>query len=218
LKRINLKRLIPVSALFIVVILGLFHFVYVPWQLTWGATDEEVSRCMVGDDIVDNPSFDATRAVMISAAPEQIWPWLMQIGFKKAGFYSYDFLDNDGIPSSEEIIPEYQVLQPGDSIPMSENSFARVEVLEPNRHMLLIFLSDAGATWAWGLYPTDSHHTRLVTRLRIKTNGFISNLFLDAFEIIMMRKCLLGIKLRAESLEDRSVVEIELCQPRFSKY
>jgi hypothetical protein len=57
----------------------------------------------------------------------------------------------------------------------------------------------SGATWAWGLYPQDETHTRLVTRLRAGASGVRSRLFLDLGEIIMMRKCMLGIKRRAET-------------------
>jgi len=195
----KIKKLLGTLAIFIVVLCCLFYFVYRPWQLTWGATDEEVQQSMVGDNIVDDPSFNATRAVTINASPEQIWPWIVQIGYKKAGFYSYDLLDNDGIHSSEDIIPEYQDLQLGDSIPMSRSSFAKVEVLEKNKNMLLRFMWDSEATWAWTLYEKDTHKTRLVTRLRVRTESRASRFIMDAFEIIMMRKCLLEIKRRAES-------------------
>ncbi|MEE9269768.1 MAG: hypothetical protein V3V49_05845 [Candidatus Krumholzibacteria bacterium] len=177
-----------------------FHFVYRPWQLTWGATDEEVARRMVGDDIVTNPTFDATRAVTIQATPEEIWPWIIQIGYKKAGFYSWDRLDNAGIPSAERIIPEYQDLKVGDRIPLSRAEYARVTALEPNRHMLLVFEWEESATWAWGIYQTGPRQSRLVTRLRVRVESAMARLSLDAFELIMMRKCLLGIKRRSESV------------------
>src|SRR2546430_14943412 len=57
-----------------------------PWQLRWGATDEEVARAMSGDDVVKRPTFNATRAVTIQARPEEIWPWLVQIGITRAGW------------------------------------------------------------------------------------------------------------------------------------
>ncbi|MGB6335908.1 MAG: hypothetical protein WBG96_09905, partial [Thermoanaerobaculia bacterium] len=86
----------------------LFWLVYRPWARTWGATDEEIDRSMPGDDIVEGPIFDATRAVTIGASREEIWPWLVQMGYLRAGFYSWDQLDNDGIPSAERIMPELQ--------------------------------------------------------------------------------------------------------------
>jgi hypothetical protein len=71
-----------------------------PWQLTWGATAEEVSRSLPGDDLVARPTFNATRAITIAAPPERIWPWLVQTGLTRAGWYSYDLLDNLGRQSA----------------------------------------------------------------------------------------------------------------------
>lgn len=183
--------------LFLAIIL--FWSVYRPWALTWGATDEEIARPMPGDDIVARPVFDATRAVTIAASREEIWPWLVQMGYRRAGFYSWDRLDNDGIPSAERIIPELQELRVGDMMPLSHDAEAKVEILEPAKSLLLVFQSDTEATWAWGLDEITADKTRLVTRLRVGADGLRSRLVLDAFEIVMMRKCLLGIKRRAES-------------------
>jgi len=102
----------------------LFYFVYRPWQARWGATSEEVNREMVGDEIVENPTFNATRAVTINAPAKEIWPWIVQIGYLRAGFYSYDRLDNDGIPSAEKLIPEFQNLKAGDVIPLDAETGA----------------------------------------------------------------------------------------------
>ena len=74
---------------------------------------------MPGDEIVKWPTFNATHAVTIQALPEQIWPWLVQIGHKRAGWYSYDWVDNLGRPSVERIIPDLQVLKVGHLIPIS---------------------------------------------------------------------------------------------------
>lgn len=186
----------------LVALIAFFQFAYRPWQRTWGATAEEVLREMPGDGIVANPSFNATRAVEIDARPEQVWPWIVQIGYHKAGFYSHDWLDNDRIPSAEEIIPEFQSLRAGDTLPLSRTTTARVEVLEPNEFMLLVVEGESAGhetwTWAWGLYSAGPTSTRLVTRLRVDPDSNLSNLYLDAFEIVMMSKCLLGIKRRAE--------------------
>ena len=90
-----------------------------PWQLTWGATSQEVSRPLPGDELVARPTFNATRAISIAAAPEQVWPWLLQVGLTRAGWYSYDILDKLGRRSARRIIPELQGLAPGDVVPMS---------------------------------------------------------------------------------------------------
>ena len=65
------------------------------------------------------PTFNATRAISIAAAPERVWPWLLQVGLTRAGWYSYDILDNLGRRSARRIIPELQGLAPGDVVPMS---------------------------------------------------------------------------------------------------
>lgn len=67
-----------------------------PWQLTWGALPEEVSRRLPGDDLVPNPTFNATRAITIAAPPERIWPWLVQAGLTRGGWYSYDISITSG--------------------------------------------------------------------------------------------------------------------------
>jgi len=184
-----------------VLLVSFLWIIYRPWALTWGSTDSEIARSMPGDEILDQPTFDATRAVSIKATAEEIWPWILQIGYQRAGFYSYDGLDNDGVPSAERILPEYQTLEVGDLIPLSKSANARVIEFEPPRFMVLVFEVDgtwSSATWAWGLYAEDASHTRLVTRLRVNPEDVRSRAVLDLCEIIMMRKCMLGIQRRAE--------------------
>ena len=174
-----------------------------PWQLRWGATDAEVGRSMPGDDDVPRPTFNATRGVTVAARPEQIWPWLVQIGVGRAGWYSYDWLDNLGRHSAERIIPEFQHLAVGDVMPMSPDGKHGnvVKAFEPNVGML--WGDQAGeATWYWGLDPVDERHTRLITRVRMHYRWtsplLLFNPLVEFTDIVMMRKCLLGIKRRAE--------------------
>jgi len=197
------RRNILLGTAFLFAFVSFFYLVYRPWQLSWGATAEEVTRPMVGDGLVESPTFVATRAVTIHAPAERIWPWIVQIGYKRAGFYSWDILDNDGISSAEQIMPEFQNLKIGDSIPLDEETDAQVVDMEPNRHLLLVFQSESTVTWTWALYKIDADRTRLVTRLRWRASGVVSQFVLDAFEIIMMRKHLLGIKRRAEAAMER---------------
>ena len=202
-----MKRMIKIALfwggnVFFIIILFIL-VIYRPWALHWGATHDEITRKMPGDTLVNDPSFNATRGVTIKARPEEIWPWIVQIGYKRAGFYSYDRLDNDKIPSAERIIPEYQELKVGDLIPLSKSCSARVIIIEPNKSMLLIFRDCglwSGSSWLWELYQKDAQHTRLLTRLRIHTDSIITRIGLDLFEIFMMRKCMLGIKQRAENI------------------
>jgi hypothetical protein len=188
-----------------IIALLILYFAWVrEWQMTWGATREEVSRYMAGDELLENPALNATRAVEIKAPPEQVWPWLVQMGYKRAGLYSFGGLDNGGVPSAERIIPEYQNLKVGDLILPS----LKVVKIEPDKSMLWVFQERAGpwknATWSWGLYKTDKGHTRLVSRLRqhYTFNSFqeiIGWAIIDPMEIFMMRTTLLGIKRRVES-------------------
>jgi hypothetical protein len=182
-----------------------FFGLYRPWHLKWGATREELARTMPGDEIVKRPIFDATRVVTIYARPEDIWPWIVQIGFGRAGWYSIDLFDNLGRHSSERIVPELQHIEVGDLVPLGpgEGSGMFVKEFVTNRSMLWWTGKDGQTTWAWGLYPTSDGTTRLVTRVRTPFSWRqpMSAVWLVLSEVAdfpMMRKCLLGIKRRAE--------------------
>jgi hypothetical protein len=178
---------------------------YRPYQLRWGATDTEVERPMHGDDIVPKPNFNATRAVTIHAAPEQIFPWLVQIGTNRAGWYSYDWIDNQGKPSAKVILPEFQDIAPGDFIPMTPDNKHGMNVHSFEANQWLVWISpDNSSSFVWELHPIDDTHTRLVTRLRLRYHwnspAILIELLMDMGEFFMMRKCMLGIKRRAEAL------------------
>lgn len=190
------------------VLIAIAFFVwYRPWQLRWGATPEELARSMPGDEIVHNPIFNATRGVTINARPEDIWPWIVQIGFWRAGWYTYDLLDNAGRRSAERIVPELQHMKIGDLVPLGpgKNSGMRVKEVVPNRSMVWWSKKDEATTWVWSLDPMPDGRTRLLTRVRapVSWSEPLSTLWLVMFELAdfpMMRKCLLGIKRRAETL------------------
>ena len=197
---------IAIIAAAVVLIAVLFFAWYRPRQLRWGATPAELAQSMPGDEIVRRPMFNATRAVTVNARPQDIWPWIVQIGFHRAGFYTYDLLDNLGQRSAERIAPELQHLQVGDLIPLAPGKDAgpRVKELQPNRWMVWGTSSDR-ATWTWVLSPTPDGTTRLMTRVRapVSWREPLSAVWLLLFELAdfpMMRKCLLGIKRRAETL------------------
>ena len=101
-----------------------------PWHLRWGATKDEAGRPMPGDGILGPGTGFTTRAVTIRAPTDQVWPWLTQLGYGRAGWYSYDWLDNDGRRSAEQIRPEWQHLRPGDQILMMPGSGFDVVAVE----------------------------------------------------------------------------------------
>ena len=172
-----------------------------PWQLTWGATAAEVSRPLPSDDLVPAPTFNATRAITIDAPPEQVWPWIVQMGLTRAGWYSYDLLDNLGRPSARHIIPELQDLQPGDIVPMSPDGKQGMRVHAVDAPHSMVWGDPGDTTWAWQLDKTDSGSTRLLTRVRSRYQWFSPSIafsvLLEFGDIWMMRKMLLNLRERA---------------------
>ena len=176
-----------------------------PWQLRWGATDSEATCSLAGDEIVTSPTFYATRAVTIQAQPEHIFPWIAQIGVTRAGWYSIDLLDNLGRPSAEVILPEFQHSHVGDVIPMSPDGKSGMYTKDFVLNQWMLWGDKGGdMTWVWDLYPIDDTHTRLITRIRMKYHWLspkiVFELLVEFTDIIMMRKCMLGIQHRAERL------------------
>ncbi|MFV8750245.1 SRPBCC family protein [Nannocystaceae bacterium ST9] len=110
----------------------------------WGATEHEAHRLLPGDELIESPRLQYTRAITIAAPPERVWPWLIQIGQGRAGWYSYDVLEDmvgagefvDG-ESAERVVPELQALAVGDEIPLHDKLAFRVERLSPP-HLLLL--------------------------------------------------------------------------------
>jgi hypothetical protein len=185
-----------------------FITLYRPWHQRWGATDAELAGQMPGDELLPVAEFHPTRAITIDARPEEIWPWIVQIGFNRAGFYAYDLLDNLARPSAERIIPELQDINVGDWIPMSptisDTTAFRVRAFDPNRWMLW---SKPDSTWAWSLRPIDAERTRLVCRIRAKyawgkPSVLLSLFLLELGDFLMNSRELRGIKRRAEGLAD----------------
>jgi hypothetical protein len=114
--------------------------------MRWGATEEEVARTYPGGEVVPDGTRASTMAVTIDAPPADVWPWLVQMGWDRAGWYSWDRLDNGGRASATEVNPEWQDLSLGDHLtawsPAGPVSAWEVAVLEPGRFLGLRGLSD----------------------------------------------------------------------------
>lgn len=184
-------------------LVGVYLAVIRPWHLRWGAMDHEVQRAMPGDDLVPHPHLVATRAVTVNAPAAAIWPWLIQMGYRRAGWYSYDWIDNDGL-RVETIIPALQHLQVGDVLLTDASGGFQVEAIDPERSLVLAIRdADAVVSCTIMLAPLDPAQTRLIFRLRLHVArslrglGFL--LMMDLGDFVMMRKQLLGIKRRAEA-------------------
>jgi hypothetical protein len=203
-----------VTVVMLLAVVGLWLLYWFPirrWYKHWGVTDAEVKRRMSGDLDIPDPTYEAMLAITIAARPEHIWPWLVQMGARRGGLYSYDWLDQlfgflDG-PSAERIVPEFQRLAVGDVIPIggASGSGFPVKDLDPLRTLLLGGKEgDVQWTWQFGLYPIDERGTRLISRNRARVPRTIRDaVFMRVLEpagFIMTRKMLLGLKRRAEAL------------------
>jgi hypothetical protein len=182
---------------------------YRRWHLHWGATASEQTDSLPGDTFFPQAQYRSTRAISIDAPPEAVWPWLVQVGCQRAGFYSNDLLDNLAHPSATTILPEYQTLQVGQWVPMSpaaeptDRTALKVDSFEVNHWLLW---SKPDSTWVWRLTPTGDGGTRLVTRIHAVYNwkhhplmASLGLVLMEFGDFAMLRKMLRGIKQRAES-------------------
>lgn len=194
-----------------------------PLLLNWGATDEEIHRFWPGDELSPTPFSMATRAITIHAPVNEVWPWIVQIGQDRGGFYSYTWLENlfgARIRNADRILPECQSRQVGDTVWMAPREryrgkgCSRVARLEPGRDMVLVAPEDydsvirqgiaPNGTWAFLLDPVDEETTRLVVRSRSgpKADPFRFLVF-DPIHFLMEQKMMRGIRDRAEAEVER---------------
>lgn len=204
------------------VVLGAVYALFVrPQILKWGTRLGESQRRLPGDEIVPAPNFVVTRAINIDAPPEAVWPWLAQMGRERTGWYSFDLLDNNGIPSATYIRKDLADPNKGSEIDRG----MQVLNVEPNRFLLLggydIPNPLGSAMDLTALYQLDrmsDGSTRLLVRLRAYSYGFTGrffNLLLEPMDFMMGIKQLEGIKNRAETMEHLQIqapreVEISL--------
>jgi hypothetical protein len=166
---------------------------------TWGIDPLEVAKPLPGDELIPAPTASDTRGIEIAAPPEAVWPWLVQMGYGRAGWYSYDAMDMDR-SSAHELVPEFQTLAVGDLMPTHPGGGFVVKEVEPD-HTLVLYLDDQlvrqqearpseaasvnlratgaalgtmvpgefRATWTFTLEPRDDGHTRLIERFRLAT-------------------------------------------------
>jgi len=193
----------------IVTFAALYWFPIRRWMGRWGTTPLDLSRVMAGDGLIADPTYSGTMAVIVNARPEDIWPWLVQMGYQRGGLYSYDWLDRlFGFldrPSTARILPEFQHLAVGDEIPLGRGPGWPVASMEPPRALVLDMRNMGSIDWVWqfGLYTVDEKQTRLVSRSRVHARTIWAWLLTSAIEpagFIMTRRMLLGLKQRAEAL------------------
>jgi len=201
-----------------------YWFVVRPWHLRWGASDEEVTQALPGDELVPHAKISSTHGITINASPAEVWPWLVQLGQGRGGFYSYDWIEDAmglDIHSADRIMAEYQGLKVGDTIPLAPDAFGLpVAILDAEQTLVLhgdtrLPGGEAmpplkpgeylAASWGFYLVGQGDAATRLVERWRaVYTPTVINAVFYRAFlepgAFLMQRKMLLGIKARAEGI------------------
>ncbi len=176
------------------------------WQRRWNATDEEAARPLPLDDQVSQPTYVTNRAITVAAPPEQIWPWIAQMGeLPRGGFYSYltiERLLKMRVTNAERILPAFQTPEVGTAIDRAGTMI--VKAVEPNSVLVLgpPPMPDFDSTWAIALLPAGDGSTRLLSRCRARlprgAKGFLISLILDPGQFLMERKMLFEIKKRAE--------------------
>ncbi len=197
-----------------------YAFVIRPRLLLWGMRKDEAHVPLPGDELVPHPMYESTRGLTINAPASCVWQWLVQIGVGRGGFYTYAALENVaglGVHNADQIRPEWQRLQPGDSIHISSVTPLLVQKLETNHALVLhtvmspytaqIVDTNASAffdwTWAFVLDEFTPGTTRLVVRTRAtyRPNAlrFVLPILLEPVHFMMERGMLQGIKRRAEA-------------------
>ena len=213
-------RAILLTLVSAVIASGIVYFAFVrPKVRGWGLDPHEAELPLPGDDLIPEPTHVETRGITINAPVAKVWPWLVQMGFGRAGWYSFEMLDNKA--SVDTVLPEFQSLKAGDVMPTHPGGGFMVKTVEPERALVLYTDTDLlrsqaersenesypeiKASWAFYLQPEDGT-TRLIERFRAKTPGSgpataVLGEIMGTGIVLMTRKQMLGIKERVERLE-----------------
>ncbi|BBZ75634.1 hypothetical protein MANY_09710 [Mycolicibacterium anyangense] len=189
---------------------GSYRWLVRPWMYSWGATAQETDAVLPGDELVEQGAPRTTRAITIKAPVQAVWPWLVQIGEDRGGFYSYDRLERltgSRIRNTDVVHPEWQDLRVGDTVWLARRYGSKasqvVAAIEPNSHLVLMSPADAQrvlrgekafGSWAFYLHP-QAGRTRLIAR---GTGGSAGITGYDIAHFVMERGMLRGIRARAE--------------------
>jgi hypothetical protein len=202
----------------LVVLFSLLLLAVRPWYLSWGATASEAAATLPGDELL-HARTQSTRAITIAAPAEKVWPWLLQLGQDRGGFYSYELLENlvgTDMDYVDVLRPELQHWKLGDKLWMyppdklAGAGHAVLQRFDPER--ALVFGTrqigtpvgqPTDGTWAFVLQPIDAASTRLFVRgraaaARSAAQRAFDRLVFEPAHFVMERKMMEGIKARAE--------------------
>ncbi len=174
-----------------------YHFLIRPRILRRGATNEEVNSVLPGDEIPPPKPFRSTMATTVAATPEEIWPWLVQVGWGRGAFYSYNRIEGllgMDLDNADRIHPEWQNLEVGDTMWMSHPRLkylfpeTKAATIDPNRALVFAIYGPEGThvtpsgAWSFILNPIDQTSTRLISRLQVSTPSLVGKLIFYGFE------------------------------------
>ncbi|HSL44789.1 MAG TPA: hypothetical protein VK897_15240 [Anaerolineales bacterium] len=181
--------------------------VSLPWMDRWGANQTEIAASLTGDELVPSPRISYTRAISINTAPEEIYPWIVQLGAERGGMYSYEWFETNVLRceliNADRIHEEWQNLKVGDQVKMCPGTSGpppyEVAIMEPDQAIVLGHKENGDwiEVWQFILVPQADGSTRLVLRSRSAAQGWFWDIIRPG-EFIMARGMLLGIKERAE--------------------
>ena len=198
-----------------------YHLFARPRHLRWGATDEELTETLPGDDFKPDAEVQVTHAITIDAPAAEVWKWLVQIGQGRGGFYSYTWLENligADIHNVERLIPDLPDRRPGDIVWMGPRDrfggMARMVVgkVERERTLVLVPAFDgeqvlaggkASGVWSFVLDPLDDRTTRLIMLSLFSKPRLAELLFWEPAHFVMERKMMLTLKRLAETTPAR---------------
>jgi hypothetical protein len=176
-------------------------------MLRWGATDSELRRTLPGDELSPMANLVSTRAITIHARPADVWPWIVQIGQGRGGFYSYDRLENLAgcdIHSADSVVPEWQHLDVGDEVSLAPGMALRVARVEPDRVLVLRGDVPTGGppmpfefTWTFVISDPGDGTSRLLVRERYTYRKWWVRLMVEPTEIVsfvMTQRMLRGVR------------------------
>jgi hypothetical protein len=205
IRRFGLIALVPLIA-------AAYAWLMRPGQMRWGATDMEIERSLPGDEIGSH-TMRTTRAITIEAPAHEVWPWLVQMGQDRAGFYTHNWVERllwAGIPDVYHIDPAWQRLEVGDLIRTAREYVPgraigwRVLAIDPERSLVTEMGWDGNGTWALVLDQVDDGTTRLISRDRETRPWYLKPLLAvtyDPLHAYMQIGVLQGVKRRAERFQ-----------------
>src|SRR5829696_3289189 len=190
------------------------------WHQHWGATDQEITKPLPGDDLIAECKLGSTHAITIHAPADQVWLWLAQMGYEdRAGSYSYDRFERSIGRNLHQLDPDIAPLAVGGTMPFYPGAPMTVAVADPPRALVLWQVTASGKaidpagpwgddhvawSWAFVLEPVNAATTRLLVRMRVSYRpalkwGPVMWLLVEPAHFVMGRRQLLGIRQRAET-------------------